>query len=130
MALVAGVWNRFVASGWDSRTFAIVTTDTDRAACDGFVSGVSHDKDQEPVRAALIHEASKTFRAALWAQHYKKRKAEEPRSKPEPSLYEPQKRFGTPRVSVAPKENAGAAPKSPLPATGLYSPLSAPAPSR
>jgi hypothetical protein len=47
---------QFVVSGWDSRIFAIVTTDTDRVAFDGFVSGLLHEKDQEPVRAALNHE--------------------------------------------------------------------------
>lgn len=55
----------FVVSGWDSRTFTIVTTDTDRVACDGFVTGILHDKVQDPVRAALIHEGFKDISCGL-----------------------------------------------------------------
>jgi|HubBroStandDraft_4_1064222.scaffolds.fasta_scaffold1736059_1 hypothetical protein len=43
----------------------VVTTDTDRVACDGFETGVLHDKDQEPVRAALIHEGFKNIHVGL-----------------------------------------------------------------
>jgi hypothetical protein len=38
-------------------------------------------------------------------------------SEPEPFLQKPQKRFGTPRVSIVPKLNTGAARKRSLPAT-------------
>jgi hypothetical protein len=50
---------QFVVWGWDSRSFAIVTTDSDPVACGGFVSAIIHEKEDEPVRTALAHEGFK-----------------------------------------------------------------------
>jgi hypothetical protein len=43
----------YITTGWNSRTFAIVTVDMDEVACDGFIGEILHDREDEPVRAAL-----------------------------------------------------------------------------